>query len=185
MFITALFIIAKIWEQCVYPSMHKWIKKSCVYICRQWMGKMSATQNGLDRGALHPLFTPSSVSTTKREASFILFGDKKTRMRTFLLGSLLLLKCMTWSRTDNHIFNIQAAISKSIPRESSVCITYFVWHSLLSWLGLAVSVTPFIQWGISSAVKPSLVPGVQGVPCRGQGQKDFDFDKQVLENHII
>lgn len=59
------------------------------------MGKTSATQNSLDRGTFHPLFTPSSVSTTKREASFILFGDKKTRMRTFLLGSLLLLKCMT------------------------------------------------------------------------------------------
>jgi len=90
-----------------------------VYICRQWMGKTSATQNGLDRGAFHPLFTPSSVSTTKREASFILFGGKKTRMRTFLLGSLLLLKCMTWSRTDNHIFNIQAAISKSIMTTAS------------------------------------------------------------------
>ena len=32
MFITALFLIAKIWEQCMYPSMHKWIKKSCEYI---------------------------------------------------------------------------------------------------------------------------------------------------------
>lgn len=89
------------------------------YICRQWMGKMSATQNSLDRGAFHPLFTSSSVSTTKREASFILFGGKKTRIRTFLLGSLPLLKCMTWSRTDNHIFNIQAAISKSIMTTAS------------------------------------------------------------------
>lgn len=71
-----------------------WIP-SMAYICRQWMGKTSATQNSLDRGAFHPLFMPSSVSTTKREASFILFGGKKTRIRTFLLGSLPLLKCMT------------------------------------------------------------------------------------------
>lgn len=78
------------------------------------MGKTSATQNSLDRGTFHPLFMPSSVSTTKREASFILFGGKKTRIRTFLPGSLPLLKCMTWSRTDNDIFNIQAATSKSI-----------------------------------------------------------------------
>lgn len=83
------------------------------------MGKTSATQNSLDRGAFHPLFTPSSVSTTKREASFMLFGGKKTRIRTFLLGSLPLLKCMTWSRTDNHSFNMQAATSKCIMTTAS------------------------------------------------------------------
>ena len=61
-----------------------------------------------------------------------------------------------------------AAVSKSIPSESSVCITYFVWHSLLSWLGLAVSATPFIQWGISSAVKPSLSLGSK--VCLSEGR---------------
>lgn len=54
------------------------------------------------------------------------------------------------------------------PREPSVCITYFVWHSFLSWLGLAVSVTPFIQWGISSAVKPSLSLGSK--VCLSEGR---------------